>query len=303
MNVHVDSTAECDASQIGARSRVMAFARLGPDVAIGEDCVVGDRAVLEGEVTLADSVQVSGGARLIGPVVVGPRASVGVNAVLSGTEPTSRTAEIVVGADARVGATAAVLPGVSIGRGAVIRPGSVVMENVPAHAIVSGNPARIVAYVENRELAAARERIVPSALEETTETRVRGVTIHPLTHARDLRGSLAALEFRHLPFVPVRVFSLFGVPSESVRGSHAHRTCAQFFVCLAGAVSCLVDDGMMREEIRLGSPDVGVHMPPMTWGTQWKYTRDAVLLVLASHPYDPADYIRDYEEFLALLDG
>jgi UDP-2-acetamido-3-amino-2,3-dideoxy-glucuronate N-acetyltransferase len=40
----------------------------------------------------------------------------------------------------------------------------------------------------------------------------------------------------------------------------------------------------------------------MIWGTQWKYTRDAGLLVLASHPYDPGDYIRDYEEFLEQLE-
>jgi acetyltransferase-like isoleucine patch superfamily enzyme len=301
MTVQVDNTADCQARLIGPGSRVMAFARLGPAVTVGQDCVVGDRAVLDGEIALANGVQVSGGARLIGPVAIGARASIGINAILSATENTSGAAEITVGADARIGAAATVLPGVSIGRGAVIKPGSIVMNNVPAHAIVSGNPARIVAYVESVELTAGREQIIASDLTETTPTRVRGVTIQPLTHARDLRGSLTALEFEDLPFAPARAFSVFGVPSEFVRGSHAHRTCAQFFVCLAGELSCLVDDGTMREEIRLGTPDVGVHMPPMTWGTQWKYTRDAVLLVLASHPYDPADYIHDYEEFLELL--
>jgi len=135
-----------------------------------------------------------------------------------------------------------------------------------------------------------------------TDTRVRGVTIHRLAYARDLRGSLTAAEFSSLPFSPRRLFTVYDVPSESVRGSHAHRTCSQFLVCTLGAVSCLVDDGSAREEIRLASPDVGLHIPPMIWGTQWKYTRDAVLLVLASHPYDPADYIRDYEEFLEELE-
>ena len=94
---------------------------------------------------------------------------------------------------------------------------------------------------------------------------------------------------------------MYDVPNESVRGAHAHRFCAQMLVCLAGGVSCLVDDGSAREEIRLDSPTVGLHIPAMIWGTQWKYTRDAVLLVLASHPYDSADYIREYEEYLALL--
>jgi hypothetical protein len=39
----------------------------------------------------------------------------------------------------------------------------------------------------------------------------------------------------------------------------------------------------------------------MTWGIQYKCSADAVLLVLASDPYDPADYIRDYPEFVALV--
>jgi UDP-2-acetamido-3-amino-2,3-dideoxy-glucuronate N-acetyltransferase len=134
--------------------------------------------------------------------------------------------------------------------------------------------------------------------EPVKRTRAPGVALHRRTSAQDLRGSMAAAEFGDLPFRPQRVFAVYDVPSESVRGEHAHRVCAQLLVCTAGSVSCLVDDGTTRDEIRLESPYVGLHVPPMIWGTQWRYTRDAVLLVLASHAYDAADYIRDYEEFL-----
>jgi hypothetical protein len=41
----------------------------------------------------------------------------------------------------------------------------------------------------------------------------------------------------------------------------------------------------------------------MVWASQFKYSADAVLLVLASHRYDPDDYIRDYDDFLALAAG
>ena len=75
--------------------------------------------------------------------------------------------------------------------------------------------------------------------------------------------------------------------------------CAQVLVCLHGSVHCIVDDGMTRREVRLDSPDVALHMPPMLWGTQYKYSEDAVLAVFASHSYDPDDYIREYEQFLA----
>ena len=86
-----------------------------------------------------------------------------------------------------------------------------------------------------------------------------------------------------------------------MRGAHAHRECHQFLVCVAGRLKCLVDDGELNDKIDMDGPSVGVHIPPLVWGTQWRYSSDAVLLVIASHPYDAADYIRDYDEFLALV--
>ena len=60
----------------------------------------------------------------------------------------------------------------------------------------------------------------------------------------------------------------------------------------------MVDDGTHRQEVILDSPELALYVPPMIWGTQYKYTSDAVLLVLASDVYDPSDYIRDYDRFL-----
>ena len=134
-------------------------------------------------------------------------------------------------------------------------------------------------------------------------TGVGGVDVHTLTAARDERGALAALELADCPFEPRRIFAVYDVPSESVRGAHAHRACHQFLVCVAGRLTCLVDDGESSDEIEMDGPSIGIHIPPLVWGTQWRYTKDAVLLVLASHPYDADDYIRDYDEFLALVRG
>jgi hypothetical protein len=264
--------------------------------------------VLIGTVTVEDGVVVQTGAQLLGCVVVEQGVNVGAGAIVGAERPTGanddrRASKIIVHRFASIGANVTVLPGVAIGRRAVVEPGSVVTQNVPANAVVSGNPATIVAYVDGGHELAVRETVVPSSLEAAiTETSVRGVTLHRLAHARDLRGSLTAAEFSSLPFAPRRLFTVYDVPSETVRGSHAHRTCSQLLICTLGAVSCLVDDGSAREEIRLARPDVGLHIAPMIWGTQWRYTRDAVLLVLASHPYDADDYIRDYEEFLEALE-
>ena len=60
-------------------------------------------------------------------------------------------------------------------------------------------------------------------------------------------------------------------------------------------------DGRRRQEFVLDHPATGVYLPPMTWSVQYDYSSDAALLVLASHPYDARDYVRDYEEFLNLV--
>lgn len=63
----------------------------------------------------------------------------------------------------------------------------------------------------------------------------------------------------------------------------------------------MVDDGEKRFEYQLNMPNKGLYIPPMIWSVQYKYTRDAVLLVFASHEYDDKDYIRDYEAWLGEL--
>jgi hypothetical protein len=100
-----------------------------------------------------------------------------------------------------------------------------------------------------------------------------------------------------LPFVPKRTFVVFDVPTRDVRGEHAHRVCHQFLVCVTGSVLAVVDDGEGREEYA-STVRPRLYMPPMTWGTQYQYSSDAVLLVFASHEYDADDYIRDYDLFL-----
>lgn len=103
-----------------------------------------------------------------------------------------------------------------------------------------------------------------------------------------------------LPFVPQRFFTVFGVPSAHVRGEHAHRLCDQVLICVAGSVTVLVDNGAQRSEVGLVDPSIALYIPAMVWGSQFRFSRDAVLVVFASRPYEPEDYIRDYGEYLDL---
>ena len=74
-----------------------------------------------------------------------------------------------------------------------------------------------------------------------------------------------------------------------------------FLACVSGEVSAVADDGTTRQEFRLTDPTVGLLVPPLVWSMQYRYSSDAVLVVLAELPYDPEDYIRDYEEFLQIV--
>jgi hypothetical protein len=133
---------------------------------------------------------------------------------------------------------------------------------------------------------------------------VSGAALVRMHSIYEPRGHLTVGEIgKGMPFVPRRFFVISDVPDESIRGEHAHRTLHQLLVCLAGSVVVEVSDGTAKRSVTLDVPHVGLHIPPMVWGVQHHYTRDAVLMVLASAEYDPADYIRDPGQFKALRAG
>lgn len=297
----------CESDDIGARTRIWAFAHVLPGARVGADCNICDHVFIEGDVVIGDRVTVKSGVQLWDGVRLGNDVFIGPNATFSNDKfPRSRRwqeqiPETRVGDGASIGANATILPGVVIGRKAMIGAGAVVTKDVPANAIAYGNPARIHGYVDAEAGAPAS-----TLLSRATSARGRaelpgGAQLIACTRADDMRGSLVAVEMTDdFPFEPQRFFSVFGVPSAEVRGEHAHRTCHQLLLCLRGSLTVLVDDGERRQEVLLDDPEVGLYIPPMVWGTQFGYTADAILAVLASQPYDPADYIRDYDEFRAL---
>jgi UDP-2-acetamido-3-amino-2,3-dideoxy-glucuronate N-acetyltransferase len=135
----------------------------------------------------------------------------------------------------------------------------------------------------------------------TELTTVRGVRRIELQEIVAANGRLVVAEQpTGLPFAATRIFTLMDIPGAETRGTHAHRQCEQLLICMRGSVNAAVDDGTTREELILDRPTVGLYMPALTWGGQYNYSSDAILVVLASDPYDADDYIEDYSEFLAL---
>ena len=123
----------------------------------------------------------------------------------------------------------------------------------------------------------------------------------PLAVRGDARGSLVAIENHYdIRFAIARVYYVYATKPGVTRGLHAHRALHQLAVAVSGSCTMLLDDGARRMTVRLDDPAVGLTLPPMVWHKMSDFSADCVLMVLADAAYDEADYIRDYDDFLAM---
>ena len=115
----------------------------------------------------------------------------------------------------------------------------------------------------------------------------------------DSRGQLVAIEeYDEIPFKIKRVYYIYDTNSDVTRGCHAHRTLKQLLVCVSGNCKIRLDDGKESQIVLLDKPNEGILICDTIWREMFDFSKDAVLLVLASDIYDEKDYIRDYQEFL-----
>lgn len=120
----------------------------------------------------------------------------------------------------------------------------------------------------------------------------------------DPRGNLSFIESeRHVPFRIERVYFLYDVPAGAMRAGHAHLALHQLLVPLSGSFDVRLHDGKTEEVLTLNRPNIGLHVGPMTWREIDNFSSGSVCLVLASTPYDEADYIRSFEDFLRQAQG
>lgn len=300
-------SADIKSKKIGAGTRIWQFVVVLPDAAIGSDgnicshCLIENDVVIGDRVTVKSGVQLWDGLRVGDDVFIGPNVSFANDRFPRSKKTPEKFLQTTIEAGASIGAGATILPGCTIGSNAMVAAGAVVTRSVPPNAIVVGNPAKIVGYVDaDRNNDVVHENVNSTVGAQATQ--VTGVSLHRMPRVVDIRGSLTVGEFENnIPFAAKRYFLVFDVPSLETRGEHAHRMCHQFLICVRGSCSVVADDGARRQEFLLDRPDLGVYLPPMIWGIQYKYSADAVLLVYASHYYDSADYIRDYAEFRQLV--
>lgn len=288
---------------IGEGTRIWAWAHVLDDAVVGKDCNICDHTFIENGVTVGDRVTIKCGVYVWSGIQIEDDVFIGPSVAFTNDKfPRSKCypesyAKTTLRRGASIGANATILP-VEIGAHAMVGAGAVVTKNVPPYAIVVGNPARIIGYVNavsvKKETAGSNTPAASDVM--TTKT---GAKLYDIPSFSDMRGDLSVLEFEKLlPFPIKRIFYTYNVNSSQVRGEHAHKKCEQFLIAMCGSLHVIVDDGTVREEFVLDSPVQGLHLPAGCWGIQYKHSRDCVLLVLASQDYDSADYIRDYNDFL-----
>lgn len=127
---------------------------------------------------------------------------------------------------------------------------------------------------------------------------IQDCKIIELPKEEDPRGSLTYIYKQvQVPFDINRVFYIYDVPAGKDRGAHAHRECWQFIIAASGALKVYLNDGREEKEVTLDRPFQGLLVPPGIWAHEHSFTSGALCLVLASHPFDEHDYIRDYDQF------
>lgn len=119
----------------------------------------------------------------------------------------------------------------------------------------------------------------------------------------DDRGQLVSLEeYNDIPFRIKRVYYMYDTVPDVVRGCHAHKKLQQILICVHGSCKIRLDNGKEKKIVALEKPYEGLYVSNNMWREMFEFSKDAVLMVLASELYDESDYIRDYDEFLRFIE-
>jgi dTDP-4-dehydrorhamnose 3,5-epimerase-like enzyme len=126
------------------------------------------------------------------------------------------------------------------------------------------------------------------------------INIINIPKIEDPRGNLSVIEKEVVPFEIKRVYYLYDVPAGAERGGHAHKELQQFLVALSGSFDVVLNDGKQEKTVTLNKPYEGLLITNGIWRELKNFSSGSVCLVVASDVFEEEDYIRDFEEFLAI---
>lgn len=132
-------------------------------------------------------------------------------------------------------------------------------------------------------------------------SEVNDIKLIELPRIFDVRGNLSfAQNYSQVPFEINRTYWLYDVPGGESRGGHAYRETEEFVIALSGSFDVIVNDGKDKKTFHLNRSYYGLYIPKGMWREMDNFSTNSLALEFASTKYDPADYIRDYDEFLRL---
>lgn len=153
-DVQIHPLSDVKATAIGAGTRIWQYCVILPEAKIGADCNICAHVLIENDVIVGDNVTVKSGVQLWDGLRVGNGVFIGPNVTFANDKfPRSKShpaqfLQTSIGAGASIGANATILPGIEIGEGAMIGAGAVVVSQVPAYAVIVGNPGRVLRYLK-----------------------------------------------------------------------------------------------------------------------------------------------------------
>ena len=165
--------ADVHSKAIGQNTRVWQFSVVLEGARIGENCNICAHTLIEGDVIIGDNVTVKSGVflwdgtRIEDGVFIGPNATFTNDLFPRSKAYPDAFRGITVSQGASIGANATLLPGITIGEFALVGAGAVVTGDVPAGAIVAGNPAKVLRYVDI-DSGHARDQSMQNTLHDTT---------------------------------------------------------------------------------------------------------------------------------------
>ncbi len=132
--------------------------------------------------------------------------------------------------------------------------------------------------------------------------RLTEAKIISLPKVHNPKGNLTFIEGkRHVPFAIKRVYYLYDVPGGAERGGHAHKKLHQLIIAMSGSFDVVLNNGVQKKRYHLNRSYMGLYVPPMVWRELDNFSSGAVCVVLASLPYDEADYYRNYKSYRKIL--
>lgn len=119
----------------------------------------------------------------------------------------------------------------------------------------------------------------------------------------DQNGKLIAIEGnKNIPFDIKRIFYIYGSNSDAIRGQHANRDSEFVLINVSGKCAIKLKDGKNERIVYLDKPNKGLYIPRMVWKDMYDFSKDSVLLVLANTYYNKDEYIKDFNEYLSIME-